>query len=208
MVDTRRARRLCDCRRRCVQHMLRLVKSEVTTEAVTVPGIRFLQLPGLTSIRSSSTEDRSALGEELHRHPGKLLIGCGCRSCTAHWELVQAGRTSYHSSPWNNGRGNNFFPRRPEDVAVDLAATNTQLLLPGRTWNIVKLLARWRCAPHATRRLLPIFSLFRLLTVPLLDIVVDLFVAFNCCFIVTIDFYTGDDMLHLCISHHGRGRTP
>ena len=89
MVDTRRARRLCDCRR-YVQHMLRLVKSEVTTEAVTAPGIRFLQLPGLTSIRSSSAEDRSALGEELHRNPGKLLIGCGCRSCTAHRELAQA----------------------------------------------------------------------------------------------------------------------
>jgi len=98
MVDTRRARRLCDCRR-CVQHMLRLVKSEVTTEAVTVPGIRFLQLPGLTSIRSSSTEDRSALGEELHRHPGKLLIGCGCRSCTAHRELAQAWTNTLSFKP-------------------------------------------------------------------------------------------------------------
>ena len=56
------------------------------------------------------------------------------------------GRTPYHSSPWNHGRGNNFFPRRPEDVAIDLSATNTQLLPPGRTWNVVKPLARWRCA--------------------------------------------------------------
>jgi len=31
-------------------------------------------------------------------------------------------------------------------VAIDLSATNTQLLPPGRTWNVVKPLARWRCA--------------------------------------------------------------
>jgi len=40
-------------------------------------------------------------------------------------------------------------------------------------------------AQHAARRLPRIFSLFRLLTVQLLDIVLDLFVAFNYCLIAT-----------------------
>ena len=98
MVDTRKARRLCDCRR-CVEHMHRLVRADVAAEAVEVPGVRFLQLPGLASSQGSTAEQRSRLDEELRRHPSKCLVGCGCLSCTAHRELAQAWANSLRVQP-------------------------------------------------------------------------------------------------------------
>jgi len=88
-VDLRKARRLCDCRR-CVGHMNQLVDADVVAEPVTVPGLRFIQLPGLPTTRGSSAGERSRLDDLLRRRPDKGLLGCGCRSCTSHRELARA----------------------------------------------------------------------------------------------------------------------
>ena len=88
-VDLRKARRLCDCRR-CVGHMNQLVDADVVAEPVAVPGLRFIQLPVLPSIRGSSAGERSRLDDRLRRRPDKGLLGCGCRSCTTHRELARA----------------------------------------------------------------------------------------------------------------------
>ena len=88
IVDTQRARRLCD-RRRCVAHMLHLCHSEVESGVPTAPGIRFVHLPGLP-LELSTAEKRRQLDELLRSHPEKSLVGCGCRTCIAHREMARA----------------------------------------------------------------------------------------------------------------------
>jgi len=102
-IDGRHARRHCDCRT-CVAHALRLLDQPIQAEPPSIPGLRFVTLPGL-SVPLSTKEQRHQLDEGLRKQPTKSLVACSCLSCVRHREFYKAWAAALAVVP--------FLPARP-----------------------------------------------------------------------------------------------
>ena len=83
-------RRLCDCLS-CVSHALRLATRIYATEMPSMPGVRFLTLPGL-SLQPATKEQVLQLVQFFDKHPEQSLVACGCVTCARHRNLAKAWR--------------------------------------------------------------------------------------------------------------------
>jgi len=87
VVDTTRARRMCDCAG-CVTHNLDIVQQDVREDPPTVPCVRFIRLP--IQCRVSDARDRSTLDQVLRKRPHTTFVVCGCDRCKVHRNLLHA----------------------------------------------------------------------------------------------------------------------
>ena len=100
VVDTTRARRLCDCAV-CVAHNLRLLQNDVQGDPPAEPGVRYVRLPLQCPI--SDRRDRSALDRILRLRPRATFVVCGCVLCAAHRNLLQALVEALKITPTTDG---------------------------------------------------------------------------------------------------------
>ena len=89
VVDTRDARRLCDCAT-CVRHNLRVLESGAFDDVPAVPGVRYISLP--LPLTTSSAADRQRLHQGLQKRPRATYVVCGCARCGSHRDLARSYR--------------------------------------------------------------------------------------------------------------------
>ena len=94
-VDQRR--RLCCCQR-CIRHATRLADTDLAAETPPIQDLELVTLQGLP-VHLSSVEDRRRLLDHLRRSPQKLLLVCGCASCTSHRNFDAAVQEVWKHTP-------------------------------------------------------------------------------------------------------------